>query len=55
LDWDKVVDDDVPVSLYPNNKSTKIVNELEQPNTKLSLRQLENITWLVTSEKMQQA
>ena len=34
LDWDKVVDDDVPVSLYPNNKSTKIINELEQPNTK---------------------
>lgn len=34
LDWDKMVDDDVPVSLYPNNNSTKVVNELAEPVTK---------------------
>jgi len=34
LDWDKMVDDNVPVSLYPDNRSTKVVNELEAPETK---------------------
>ncbi|MGD0726679.1 MAG: ABC transporter substrate-binding protein [Spirochaetia bacterium] len=34
LDWDKMVDDDIPVSLYPNNSSTKVVFELEAPETK---------------------
>jgi len=33
LDWDKLVDDDLPVSLYPDNRSTKVVNELEAPET----------------------
>jgi putative aldouronate transport system substrate-binding protein len=33
LDWDKIVDDDLPVSLYPDNRSTKIMNELEAPET----------------------
>jgi len=34
LDWDKISDDDVPVSLYPNNNSTKVVFELNEPVTK---------------------
>ncbi len=33
LDWDKLVDDDIPVSLYPDNRSTKVVFELEAPET----------------------
>lgn len=33
LDWDKLVDDDIPVSLYPDNRSTKAVFELEAPET----------------------
>ncbi len=34
LDWDKMVDDKVPVSLYPDNRSTKVVNEFVAPETK---------------------
>lgn len=34
LDWDKISDDDVPVALYSNNKSTKVVFELAEPVTK---------------------
>ncbi len=33
LDWDKLIDDDVPVSLYPDNRSDKVVFELEAPET----------------------
>ncbi len=33
LDWDKLVDDDIPVSLYPDNRSDKVVFELEAPET----------------------
>lgn len=33
LDWDKLIDDDIPVSLYPDNRSSKAVFELEAPET----------------------
>jgi putative aldouronate transport system substrate-binding protein len=34
LDWDKMVDDDIPVSLYPDNRSDKVVFEFEAPETR---------------------
>lgn len=33
LDFDKLVDDDIPVSLYPDNRSSKVVFELAAPET----------------------
>lgn len=33
LDWDKISDDDIPVSLYNDNRDTKVVFELEAPET----------------------
>lgn len=33
LDWDKMIEDDIPVSLYPDNRSQKVVNEFEAPET----------------------
>lgn len=33
LDWDKLIDDDIPVSLYPDNRGKKVVFELEAPET----------------------
>jgi putative aldouronate transport system substrate-binding protein len=33
LDWDKLADDDVPVALYPDNRSGKVMFELEAPET----------------------
>jgi putative aldouronate transport system substrate-binding protein len=33
LDWDKLISDDVPVSLYPDNRSGKVVFEFEAPET----------------------
>jgi putative aldouronate transport system substrate-binding protein len=33
LDWDKLVDDKIPVSLYPDNRSTKVQFELDAPET----------------------
>jgi len=40
LDWDKLVDDDIPVSLYPDNRSDKVVFELEAPETMELFRQM---------------
>ncbi len=34
LDWDKMIEDDIPVSLYPDNRSSKVVNEFEAPETR---------------------
>jgi putative aldouronate transport system substrate-binding protein len=33
LDWDKLVDDKIPVSLYSDNRSTKVQFELQAPET----------------------
>lgn len=33
VDWDRVVSDDVPVSLYSDNRGTKVQFELEAPET----------------------
>ncbi|MGA2641209.1 MAG: ABC transporter substrate-binding protein [Spirochaetia bacterium] len=33
LDWDKMIEDDIPVSLYPDNRSSKVINEFEAPET----------------------
>jgi len=33
LDWDKMIEDDIPVSLYPDNRSKTVINEFEAPET----------------------